>query len=102
MGFRIRNTVTFETELMLVNSLVPIAAASLCCLIYLAITGLQPNMWVVGFTFNICWVLSLRETILSSYLQGVSDTVQDSPYLKPKIGKNRTFRQQTAEEENVN
>lgn len=102
MSFRIRNTVTFEAEMMVVNSLVPMATASLCCLIYFAITGLQPNMWVVGFTFNLCWVLSLRETILSSYIQGVSDSIQDSPYLKPKMGNNRTYGQQTAEEEPVN
>lgn len=102
MALRIRNTVTFETEILLINSLVPIAAASLCCLVYFAITSMQPNMWVVGFTFNICWILSLRETILSCYLQGVSDTVHDSPYLKPKVGDNRTYSQKTTNDDAVN
>lgn len=102
MSFRINKTVAFETEVLFMNSLIPMAAASLCCLLYFAITSTLPDMWVMGLTFNMCWIMSLRETILTCYLQGVSDTVGQSPYLKPGVGDNRTFSQKTAPEDPVN
>lgn len=95
MSFRTNKTVAFETEILFVNSLIPMSIASVCCLLYFAITSTLPNMWVVGITFNVCWVMSLRETVLTCYLQGVADTVSESPYVKPGIGNNRPFSQQT-------
>ncbi|QJR81468.1 hypothetical protein CA267_012095 [Alteromonas pelagimontana] len=82
---RFNKTVEFEAELFVISALMPMLAASVCCFIYYLMTRNVPNMWVVGVTFNVCWIISLRECMLSCYLQGQSDAVSQSPYLKPHI-----------------
>lgn len=82
---RISKTVEFEAELFCINTIIPVCAATLCCITYMLIASKPPNIWVVGVSFNVCWMLSLRESMLCCYMQGQSDALAQSPYMKPHM-----------------
>lgn len=82
---RISKTVEFETELFCINTIIPVCTATLCCITYMLVTRTPPNIWVVGVSFNVCWMLSLRESMLCCYMQGQADALAQNPYLKPHM-----------------
>lgn len=82
---RYSKTIEFEAELFGIHAILPMVASGVVCACYFLLTQTPPNVWVVGVSLNICWVMSLRESMLTSYLQGHSDAVMQSPYLKPYL-----------------